>query len=88
MEKIKQRAEIPVEDTWAIEDLYPSDEAWEQDFSKLGAAKERLSSFAGRLADPKNLYDYLHTMEETDESIERLAHYCMRKADEDTRKSE
>ena len=29
-EKIRKRSEIPVEDTLALEDLYVSDEAWEQ----------------------------------------------------------
>ena len=88
MEKIKQREEIALEDKWAIEDLYPSDEAWEADFETLKNAKETLSSYAGNLANAKNLCDYLQTMETTDETIERLAHYCMRKADEDTRKSQ
>ena len=88
MERIKQREEIAKEDTWAIEDLYPTDEAWEQDFATLSEVKEKLCGFSGGLANAKNLYDYLHTMEATDETIERLAHYCMRKADEDTRKSE
>ena len=26
--KIRKRSEIPVEDTWALEDLYATDEAW------------------------------------------------------------
>ena len=30
-EKIRERCEIPVEDTWAIEALYATDEAWEQE---------------------------------------------------------
>ena len=29
MERIRERNEIPVEDTWATEDMYVSDEAWE-----------------------------------------------------------
>ena len=88
MEKLKQRDEIALEDKWAIEDLYPTDEAWEQDFATLSDVKEKLSGFEGRLADANALFDYLETMENADETIERLAHYCMRKADEDTRKSE
>ena len=30
MDKIRNRSEIPVEDTWATEDMYISDAAWEQ----------------------------------------------------------
>ncbi len=28
MEKIRNRQDIPQEDKWAIEDLYPTDQAW------------------------------------------------------------
>jgi len=87
MEKIKQREEIAHEDKWAIEDLYLNDEAWEASFATLSEDKEKLASFAGRLADAQNLFAYLQTMEQSDEKIERLAHYCMRKADEDTREA-
>ena len=36
-EKIRSREEIAREDTWAMEDLYTSDEAWMQDLEKLKA---------------------------------------------------
>ena len=29
IKKIPSRDQIPAEDKWAIEDLYPTDEAWE-----------------------------------------------------------
>lgn len=85
MERIKKREELATQDTWAIEDLYPSDEAWEQDFATLKDTEQTLRGFSGRLADAENLFSYLQTMENADETIDRLAHYCMRKADEDTR---
>ena len=49
--KIRERSEIPVEDTWATEDLYVSDEAWDQELETLNADKEILASFAGHLAE-------------------------------------
>ena len=33
--KLRKRNEIPVEDTWNLADLYPSDEAWEQEAATL-----------------------------------------------------
>ena len=84
--KIRKRSEIPVEDTWATEDLFVSDEAWEQELATIGADKEKLQSFAGRLAESADvLYDYLSQMEAVNSKIELLANYCMRKADVDTR---
>ncbi len=84
--KIRQRSEIPQEDKWATEDLYATDEAWEQELATIEEDKVYLASFAGKLTtDPKNLYDYLRKMEQVDEKGSLLANYCMRKSDEDTR---
>ena len=86
--KIKKRSEIPVEDTWAIEDLYPSDEAWEETLQTLEADKNTLAGYAGRLSESADtLYDFLYTSEMTGVKASRLANYCMRKADEDTREA-
>ena len=84
--KIRTRAEIPVEDTWATEDMYASDEAWEQELATLEADKQELLTYAGRLGESgQTLYNYLSGMEKVNVKVELLANYCMRKADEDTR---
>ncbi len=86
MDKIRNRSEIPVEDTWATEDMYVSDAAWEQELATLEQDKEALAGFAGHLSESgKTLYDYLYKMEMTDAKASLLANYCMRKSDEDTR---
>ena len=85
-EQIKKRSEISEQDKWAIEDLYPSDEAWEQTLATLEDAKNALAAFAGRLDESgQTLYDFLYLSEQTNVTAHRLANYCMRKADEDTR---
>ncbi len=84
--RIKNRSEIPAEDKWAIEDLYPSDEAWEETLATLEEAKNALAAYAGRLGESgQTLYDFLSLTEQTNVKARRLANYCMRKADEDTR---
>ena len=86
IKKIPARSEIAVEDTWATEDLYPSDEAWQAELASMEGAKEVFASYAGRLGESgQTLYEYLHYDEEQGETFSRLANYCMRKADEDTR---
>jgi len=86
MNQIKKRSEIAVEDTWAIEDLYASDELWEQELATLAADKDRLVSYAGKIAgSAEMLYKYLYDMEHVDEKAHKLGNYCMRKADVDTR---
>ena len=47
--KIRKRSEIPVEDTWKLEDLYITDEAWEQELATLSEDEKVLTSFAGML---------------------------------------
>ena len=82
---IRKRAEIPVEDTWNLTDLYPSDEAWEKDLELLKQEGVHLAAYRDRLAQADTLYSYLSAMEQADERADRLGNYCMRKADEDTR---
>ena len=84
--RIRSREEIPAEDKWAIEDLYATDEAWEQELATLQGDQDYLAAFAGKLGQSaENLYDYLYRMEQTNAKAELLANYCMRKSDEDTR---
>ena len=85
VKKIRNREEIPAEDKWAIEDLYATDAAWEEDLKTVAEDQEKLTAFAGKLADPKQLYDYLMLSETLNTKADRLGNYCMRKADEDTR---
>jgi len=84
--KIRKRSEIPVEDTWATEDLFATDELWEQELATLAQDQETLAAFAGHLADSaENLYNYLSGMEKVNEKAHLLGNYAMRKADVDTR---
>ena len=84
--KIRQRHEIPVEDTWALEDLYVTDEAWEAELATIEEDKAYLSAFAGKLgASAADLLNYLTRMEQVNAKAELLGNYCMRKADQDTR---
>ena len=86
--KIRKRSEIPVEDTWALEDLYATDEAWEQELTTLAEDEKELTSFAGKLGESaENLYAYMAKTEQVNAKAELLGNYCMRKADQDTREA-
>ena len=86
MAKIWNREDIPLEDTWATEDMYASDSAWEAELATLEQDKNVLLGYAGRLSESgKTLYDYLYAMEMAEVKVSLLANYCMRKSDEDTR---
>ena len=73
MEQIRTRAEIPIEDTWAIEDLYVSDAAWEEELATLAEDKTALQSYSGRLNESaQTLYDYLFMNEKVNAKLELL----------------
>lgn len=89
MDEIKQiplREDIPQADKWALEDLYPTDEVWEQELQKLSTLAQELKAFDGHLGESgQALYDFLYKTEQLNVMAERLGNYCMRRADEDTR---
>ena len=85
-QSIPARQDIPKTDTWALEDLYPTDEAWEQELNRLMSKKESIAAFQGRLAENgQTLCAFLALLEETDTTMESLGNYAMRAADQDTR---
>ena len=50
-ETIRRREEIPQEDKWALEDLYVSDEAWENALNALLARLPEVSKLEGTLSE-------------------------------------
>ena len=86
--KIPERSEIAEKDRWAIEDLYPSDEAWTKDLEKLKAETAALASFAGKLGqDAKTLLAYAQKLEAAGVLLSNIYNYSSRRNDEDTRVS-
>ena len=86
MKKIPERNEIPQKDRWAVEDLYPSDEAWMQDLEKMKALTAELASFAGRLGESAaDLFEYASKLERAGVLLSNLFNYSSRRNDEDTR---
>lgn len=86
MASLRKRSEVPVQETWALEDLFAADEAWEAEFSTLEAEQKLLSGFEGKLGcSGENLLQYLQEMERVDEKIGLLGNYCRQRLDQDTR---
>ncbi|OUN01483.1 MAG: oligoendopeptidase F [Firmicutes bacterium ZCTH02-B6] len=82
---LPKRAEIPEAMRWRLEDLYPTDEHWEEDFRKTKDAIARLQAFAGTLAQsPARLAECLKLRDETAERLERVYVYAFTRMDEDS----
>ena len=83
--RIPKRSEIAVEDTWAVEDLFASDELWEQGLAAVAEEGKKMAAYAGKLGESgKTLFEYLEMMEMVWERASLLGNYCSRKMDEDT----
>lgn len=86
--ELKKRSEVAKEVSWATEDLYASDELWQQDFGKAKAMAEQGVVYKGHLGDSaQTLYDYFTKMDEMNILLDRLFNYAERKNDEDTSNS-
>ena len=58
--KISSRSEMKKEDQWKMEDLYASDEVWEQDFQNLKEQMQEFSRYEGTMGDSaEQLYQVL-----------------------------
>lgn len=77
---------IPLEYTWASEDLFLSDADWEKDYEVTKTMAEKLSHFKGQLSQSaENLLAYLRAKDEIDLKYDWIFSYAERKNHEDTR---
>lgn len=82
----EKRADVPKEYTWAIEDLYATDEDWKRDFEKIKSKIPQIETFQGKLGEgADNLLAFLKLQDELTILIDQFANYSMRKSDEDTK---
>lgn len=49
MPSLPSRAEVPVETTWDLCDLFPDEAAWEAEFEAVDAARQALAAYEGHL---------------------------------------
>ena len=86
--KIPERSEIAIQDQWALEDLYATDELWQEDLKKLQAEIDELAGFAGRISQSaQELLAYRKLVDMFTIRAECLGNYAMRRGDQDKRDS-
>ena len=86
IKKILERSEIPEKDRWAVEDMYPTDDAWKENVEKFKALAAEMAGFAGKLGrDAKTLLAYVTKQEEAEVLLSNIWNYSSRRNDEDTR---
>lgn len=80
------RNDVPKEYTWALEDLYASDEDWKKDLAKLKEIIPEIEVFQNTLGDnADSLLKFFELQDEISILLDSFANYALRKADEDTK---
>ncbi|MES2948902.1 MAG: oligoendopeptidase F [Pseudomonadota bacterium] len=71
------RADVPVEMTWNLDDLFTSQADWETELAAVDAARAGVTPYQGRLGDSaQTLLDCLNTVEALQERFMRVATYA------------
>ena len=82
---IPVRADADPKYTWALEDIYPSDEAWDAAYAEAQNFSRQISAFRGRLgSSARTLLEFLQLGETISVAFDSLYGYAQRRSDEDT----
>ena len=81
---LKKREEIQEIDKWSVNEVYPSDEAWEKEYKELQQEAPKLKEFQGKLKNGEVLIEYLDLNEKISRKAEKIYVYAHLKSDEDT----
>lgn len=82
---LPKREDIPVEETWDLEAIYPSVAAWEQAFEKVKELIAEAEQFKGKIGESADsLYALLKKQDEVTELLYKVYVYAHMKNDENT----
>ena len=71
------RADVPVEVTWDLSDLFADDAAWESELQAVAGALSAISAYQGRLGhDAATLHDGLNALESLQLRMARLGTFA------------
>lgn len=83
--QVLTREEVPVELTWDLTSIYPTDEAWEQEFTAIQSLLEQAGEYKGKVATgAQGLFDTLQYSDLVSERFSKLYVYSHLKHDQDT----
>lgn len=77
MQKRLSRSEVPAQLTWNLDDIFPSNEAWEQELAALAADIPTVTKFKGRLGEGAPvLFECLEAAEALERRLRRVVSYA------------
>jgi len=76
--KLPNRTDVPIEETWDLESIFPSVEAWQSALKEVEPQIPKLSSFEGKLAEgPDTLIDCLEVFTKAYIQVMQITVYAM-----------
>lgn len=85
-QKLKSRADLPDSDKWRLEDIFPDNQAWDEEFKEVEKLIPLAEQYKGHLGDRSEiLYSCLKWMEEMGIKLEAVYAYARMRRDEDNR---
>lgn len=84
IEEVRSRADVPREETWALEDVFPDESAWESALSAGGDLLPALASYSGRIGEgPQALLAALRARDRVREVLGPVIVYALLRRAED-----
>lgn len=82
---IPRREEVAVENTWRLEDIFPDDAAWNEEYTALQSLPGEFAKYAGRLGESaETLLSFMRLDDEASVRLSMLYGYANCKGDQDT----
>ncbi|MHA6251705.1 oligoendopeptidase F [Oceanobacillus sp. CAU 1775] len=83
--ELKARKDVPEDLTWRLEDIFASDEAWEEELKQLQEDIPQVAEFQGKLAESADtLFALLKKQDEISGRLGKLYTYARMRYDQDT----
>ncbi|MCU6794761.1 oligoendopeptidase F [Paenibacillus sp. WQ 127069] len=84
MSQVVKRTDVPVEQRWKLEDLFPNQQAWDTEYKVVKEALQQISEFQGKLNKPAAIKQCFELEDKISVHMERLYVYANMKHHEDT----
>ncbi|MDB5052800.1 MAG: oligopeptidase PepB, partial [Bacilli bacterium] len=88
MSQLAKRSEIPVEQRWKLEDLFPNQKAWDKEYQETKELLKKVDDYQGKLHDAKAIKACFALEDEISLHTERIYVYANMKHHEDTAEAE
>ncbi|PZD95941.1 oligoendopeptidase F [Paenibacillus sambharensis] len=84
MNNVPKRSESSPESHWKLEDLFPNQAAWDQEYAEAKEQIKKIAAYQGKLADPQQLKACFELEDELSLHVERLYVFANMRHHEDT----